>query len=89
VKLTVHRADLLGPLADVAGKTLTDRTDCFFITITNASHERDIVVTHVWMATDPPVQIDDPARWEISGSNNVAASSSDVEAAVGTVVQAS
>jgi hypothetical protein len=25
------------------------RTDSYFITITNASRDRDIVVTHVWM----------------------------------------
>jgi hypothetical protein len=53
----------------------TGRTDSYFITITNASRDRDIVVTHVWIDTEPPVHIEDPdlpvrlehsAPWEMS-----------------------
>jgi hypothetical protein len=40
---------------------ITTKTDSYFVTITNASRDRDIVVTHVWIATDPPVHIRDPA----------------------------
>jgi hypothetical protein len=36
-------------------------TDSYFITITNASRDRDIVVTHVWIETEPPVHVDDAA----------------------------
>ena len=32
-----------------------------YITITNASHQRAIVVTHVWLATDPRVDVLDQA----------------------------
>jgi hypothetical protein len=50
VKLTVHRAELLGPLVAIGGDVIPPpRTDSYFITITNASRDRDIVVTHVWM----------------------------------------
>lgn len=49
--------------------------DEYFITITNASRDRDIVVTHVWIESDPPVHVHDPdlpvrlrysAPWETS-----------------------
>lgn len=35
--------------------------ECYFITVTNASRDRDIVVTHVWLETTPPVHVHDPA----------------------------
>jgi hypothetical protein len=69
VKLTVHRAELLGPLVHIGGKTLSDTVDSYFITITNASHDRDIVVTHLWIATEPPVHVHDtglPVRLKYS-----------------------
>lgn len=75
VKLTVHRADLLGQFAIVGDQTIGARTDSYFITITNASRDRDIVVTHIWIDTDPPVHVNDrdlPVRllysapWETS-----------------------
>jgi hypothetical protein len=61
VKLTVHRADLLGPGVATASSSHQVRTDSFFITVTNASRERDIVVTHIWLETSPPVHVYDPA----------------------------
>jgi hypothetical protein len=29
--------------------------ECYFLNVTNLSRDRDIEVTHVWFATDPPV----------------------------------
>lgn len=70
VKLTVHRADLQGPMAAVGGgPVISMTTDSYFITITNASRDRDIVVTHVWLETDPPVHVHDrdlPVRLKYS-----------------------
>ena len=49
--------------------------EAYYITVTNASAERDIVVTHVWVESDPPIHILDsglPVRlkydspWETS-----------------------
>jgi hypothetical protein len=49
------------------------QTESIFITVTNASHDRDIEVTHVWLDTTPPLHIHDralpvrlkhSARWE-------------------------
>jgi hypothetical protein len=34
-------------------------TDSYVINITNASHDRDIVVTHIWIESDPPTHIED------------------------------
>jgi hypothetical protein len=57
------------------GPTVSMTTDSYFITITNASRDRDIVATHVWLETDPPVHVHDPglpvrlehsAPWETS-----------------------
>jgi hypothetical protein len=42
VKLTVHRAKLQHGLAAVGDSVLTTTTDSYFITITNASRDRDI-----------------------------------------------
>jgi hypothetical protein len=61
VKLTVHRANLAGPFAMVGGKFIDVSTDSYFITITNASRDRDIVVTHVWLETDPELHVHDVA----------------------------
>jgi hypothetical protein len=76
VKLTVHRAELQGPMASFGGgEVISITTDGYFITITNASRDRDIVVTHVWINSDPPVHVHDTdlpvrlkhsARWETS-----------------------
>jgi hypothetical protein len=61
VKLTVHRAILQGPIAMVGDTILDIQTDSYFINITNASRDRDIVITHVWIDSDPAVQVHDPA----------------------------
>jgi hypothetical protein len=78
VKLTVHRADLLDPiyiLSTSGPDPPRGRTDSYFITITNASRDRDIVVTHVWIESEPPIHVHDPdlpvrlkhsAPWETS-----------------------
>jgi len=69
VKMTVHRAELQGPMMAVGDQMITASTDSYFITITNASRDRDIVVTHVWIETDPSVQIYDrglPVRLKYS-----------------------
>src|SRR6187399_1286559 len=49
VKLRVHRAFLLGG---------TDE-ECFFVNVFNASANRTITVTHVWLETGPPIHADD------------------------------
>jgi hypothetical protein len=45
----------------------------YYVGVVNRSHERDIVVTHVWFDTEPPLHVHDPdlpkrlaydARWE-------------------------
>lgn len=69
VKLTVHRAELQGPMWSFGGPVVSMTTDSYFITITNASRDRDIVVTHVWIETHPPVHIHDvdlPVRLKYS-----------------------
>jgi hypothetical protein len=61
VKLTVHRADLIGGMAARGDAVMEARVDSFFITVTNASHDRDIVVTHIWLDTVPPLHVHDSA----------------------------
>lgn len=71
VRLTVHRAfEVVG--FDGAKKPILGREN-FYVTVTNASRDRDIGVTHVWLDTKPPVHVLDPdlpkrlrysARWE-------------------------
>jgi hypothetical protein len=62
VKLTVHRAVHVGPMASFgATATIAFPDEHFFITVTNASHEREIVVTHVWLDTEPPIHVHDTA----------------------------
>lgn len=43
------------------GPTVHASTDSYFITVTNASRECDIVVTHIWLDTTPPLHVHDPA----------------------------
>jgi hypothetical protein len=61
VKLTIHRADLARTHAFVGDDVIGSRTDSYFITVKNASRDRDIVVTHIWIETEPPVHIQDSA----------------------------
>jgi hypothetical protein len=61
VKLTIHRADLARTDAFVGDDVIGSRTDSYFTTVTNASRDRDIVVTHIWIETEPPVHIQDSA----------------------------
>jgi hypothetical protein len=58
VKLTVHRANRMLAMASVGGgPTVTADEECYFVTVTNASRDGDIVITHVWLDTEPPVQV--------------------------------
>ena len=69
VRLTVHRADLQNPVYAMVGDAIIGggTTDSYFINITNASHDRDIVVTHIWIESDPPIHIEDiPPRLQHS-----------------------
>jgi hypothetical protein len=78
VKLTVHRADLIQTYAIIGDETIGSTTDSYSITITNASRDRDIVVTHVWIDTDPPVHVHDrelPVRLQYSAPCGPARSS--------------
>ena len=59
VRLTVHRANEVTG-TDAAGQPIPGREN-FYVTVTNASHDRDIVVTHMWLDTKPPIHIHDPA----------------------------
>ncbi len=63
VRLTVHRADLQDPVyAMVGGRFIGGgTTDSFFINITNATRDRDIVITHIWIESDPPFHVHDDA----------------------------
>src|SRR2546430_16267538 len=71
VRLTVHRAfEVVG--FDANRQPILGREN-FYVTVTNASRDRDIVVTHMWLDTKPPVHVIDPdlpvrlrysARWE-------------------------
>ncbi|HEV7567183.1 MAG TPA: hypothetical protein VGO31_14635 [Microbacteriaceae bacterium] len=58
VKLTVHRAfAVVGQRPD---GTLVTGGENYYVGVVNASHDRDIVVTHAWIETDPPLHIHDP-----------------------------
>lgn len=52
VRVRVHRAALL----------TNPPVDCYFVNVTNFSSKREIFVTHVWFATMPSIQVDNPAR---------------------------
>ncbi|HET9736841.1 MAG TPA: hypothetical protein VFP78_01875 [Solirubrobacteraceae bacterium] len=41
-------------------ETIEAGGDEYFVTVTNASRDRDIVVTHVWFDTEPRVDLLDP-----------------------------
>ncbi len=36
--------------------------ECYFITVANCSHSREVEVTHVWFAFDPPIGLVRPER---------------------------
>lgn len=58
VRLTAHRANpVMG--TNAAGQPILGPEN-FYITVTNASHDREIVVTHMWIETTPPLHIHDP-----------------------------
>src|SRR6187401_327834 len=87
VRLTVHvayKTDAIVGWASAPSQTATEPPDTnvtevggerYYVNVTNASKQRDIVVTHVWFETDPRVDIPDeelPVRlpysqpWETS-----------------------
>jgi hypothetical protein len=59
VKLTVHRAYAVAALAIIGGTKIEAGGENYYITVTNASRDRDIVVTHVWIDSRPPVHVHD------------------------------
>lgn len=59
VRLTVHRANEVTGF-NAARQPILGREN-FYVTVTNASRDRDVVVTHIWLDTKPPVHIHDPA----------------------------
>jgi hypothetical protein len=62
VNLTVHRGVVLDPQWAIGGGPVHQgHTEAVFLTVTNASPEQDIVVTHVWLETTPPFHIVDRA----------------------------
>jgi hypothetical protein len=70
VRLTVHQAR---EVLDAPNGSVSFGRDVYCITVTNASRDRDIVVTHVWLDTSPQIHIPDPelpvrlkysAQWE-------------------------
>lgn len=83
VKLTVHRAVEHHTYGFIGDEILEGTTDNYFITVTNASKDRDIVVTHVWLATEPPVHVHDvdlPVRLRYSAPWETSVPVSDVPA---------
>ena len=71
ILLTVHQGfEVVG--YDATGKVQLGQEN-YYVGITNTSPQRDITVTHVWFATDPPRYVNDPdlpkrlkydSRWE-------------------------
>lgn len=61
VRLTVHRGFASGPMFAFGDDppVQVPPTENLYITVTNASRDRDIVVTHVWLETVPPVHVID------------------------------
>src|SRR5436305_3773572 len=58
VRLTVHRGfTVMG--TNAAGHAITGQEN-FYVTVTNASTDRDIEVTHAWIDTEPRLHIHDP-----------------------------
>lgn len=51
LRVLVHRAAFVG-----------DSSEHVFIKVTNLSDRREVEVTHIWFATDPPVHVLNPSR---------------------------
>ena len=70
VRLTVHQARPIEAYLGAPSLTaISQEGDIYCVTVTNASRERDIVVTHVWFATEPEVHLPDvelPVRLKYS-----------------------
>lgn len=60
MKLTVHQAYEVYALASWGHGTIEAGGENYYVNVTNASRDRDIVVTHIWFDTKPPVHIHDP-----------------------------
>jgi hypothetical protein len=66
VKLTVHRGYETYALAAIAtsaagpSEIIEAGGERYYVTVTNASQSRSIVVTHVWFETEPRVDVLDP-----------------------------
>jgi hypothetical protein len=84
VKLTVHRAVEEHVFGLVGDEILSSESDEYHIRITNASRDRDIVVTQVWIESDPPVPVEDtdlPVRLQYSDPWETSVPVEDVPAA--------
>lgn len=89
VRLTVHRAYAVSALVVGPGGSVQTGSENYYVTVTNASRDRDIVVTHVWLDTTPPLQVFDPdlpvrlkhsAVWEtVVPVDDIPAGTTDVE----------
>jgi hypothetical protein len=84
VKLTVHRAVEEHVFGLAGDEILSSESDEYYIRITNASRDRDIVVTQVWIESDPPVPVEDtdlPVRLQYSDPWETSVPVEDVPAA--------
>lgn len=61
VKLTVHRAYAVAMSMVGEGEVVRVGAEYYYVTVTNASRDRDIVVTYVWLDTAPPIHVNDAA----------------------------
>jgi hypothetical protein len=60
VKLTVHRAQEVYVVGVTGAGVVEGGAENYYITVTNASRDRDIVVTHIWLETTPRIEVFDP-----------------------------
>jgi hypothetical protein len=44
-----------------SGPIIAVESENYYVNVTNASHDRDITVTHIWFDTTPPVHVADSA----------------------------
>ena len=56
VSFTVHRAF---PVDVSSGQPVATGPEHFYVNVTNASHDRDVNVTHIWFDSTPPLYVQD------------------------------
>jgi len=65
IRVRAHRAAFFRGTEDAATSVRTmsaQRLPCLFINVTNLSPRREVEITHVWVATEPQVQVLNPSR---------------------------